>query len=219
MGFLLFIGALILALVSWLIWAIIAVAIAFLVVFIPWFIWDCLMRLTFYNVINCIAKLPSFIGAFFGFIFTLPVAAVGIGISIWAYVQALLIALLTFRGDPDTTFCQEFLTRCIGAFESEGCNHMFIARFYYEHCQWIWGGAGFMHSYYPWQNGCGTGPLFGVGETLPVPAMIAKLFLLALPYMLMFILPIFPVLWSFTRPIVGAMAKLPSICENGDGRD
>lgn len=219
MGFLLFIGAIVLGIISWIVWAIFAVVIAFAVTFIPWIIWDYLMRLTFYNVINCIAKLPSFIGVLLGFLFTLPFAAVGIGISLWAYTQSLLIALLTFRGDPNTEFCAKFVETCIGAFESDGFHHMIIARFYYEHCQWLWGGAGFMHSYYPWQNGCGTGVWFGVGNELPIPVMIIKLLLLALPYMFMFILPILPVLWSFTRPIVGAMAKLPAISGNGDGRD
>ena len=219
MGFLLFIGSIVLGLISWILWAIIAVTVVFAAAVIPWFIWDFLMRCTFYNIINWIAKLPSIFGIFFGFILTLPAAIVSICITLWAYANTLLIALLTFRGDPDTTFCQEFGTRCIEAFESEGCHHMIIARFYYEHCKWIWGGAGFMHSYFPWQSGCGEGPLFGVGETLPVPMIIVKLFLLAFPYLLMFVLPLFPVIWSFSRPVLGAMAKFPAISENGDGRD
>lgn len=101
---------------------------------------------------------------------------------------------------------------------------MIIVRFYHDHCQWLWGGAGFMHSYYPWQNGCGKGWVEGsdfwwpVGE-IPVPMMIVKLLLLALPYMILFVAPLFPVLWSFVRPVLGACAKLPAVSGNGDGRD
>lgn len=218
MAFLYFIGALVLALVSWAIWVIIAVGAALILAFGLWFLWDGIMRLTYYNFVNLVAKVPSFIGNILGFVFTLPAAAVSLGISIWTGAQGILIALLTFRGDPNTEFCKTFGENFIQN-SGDGIAKFHILQFYYEHCQWIWGGAGFMHSYFPWQCGLGDGALFSSGAVLPVPAMIIKLFLLGLPYMALFVIPIAPIIWSLVRPIVGAMSRLPAISGNGDGRD
>ena len=221
MGFLLVLGAGILAVVAWIIWAVIVCIVFFAAVGIPWGIWELFMFLTFNNIINLFAKLPSFIGAIFGFVLTLPFAGIALAVSIWAYVQTFLMGLLTFRGFGD--FPQSFITSCVEPFESEGFHSFIIARFYHDHCQWLWGGASFMHSWYPWQNGCGGG--WSAGDfwwpvcEIPVPFMIVKLFLLALPYMAMFVLPLVPIFWSLSRPFVGAFARLPAVSGNGDGRD
>ena len=223
MGCLLFLGLVILFIVSWVLWSITAILVFIAAAGIPWGLWELFMYLTFNNIINAAAKLPSFIGILLGFVLTLPFAAVALAIALWTYVQTFLMALLTFRGFSEN-FSDTFLTSCVSAFESEGCHHMIIARFYYEHCQWLWGGASFMYSYYPWQNGCGKGWVEGsdfwwpVGE-IPIPVVIIKLFFLGLPYMFLFVAPLLPVLWSFTRPFVGAFAKLPAASGNGDGRD
>lgn len=224
MGFLLFLGMMVLFFISWVIWSILACIVFFAAVGIPWGIWELFMFLTFNNIINAIAKLPGCLGSLLGFVLTLPFAAVAAAVSLWAYLQTALMGILTFRGFSDTHFPEKFLSGCVIPFESEGCHHMIIARYYYEHCQWIWGGAGFMHSYFPWQNGCGKGWLDGsdfwwpVCE-IPIPIAIIKLFLLALPYMAMFVLPLLPLLWSITRPLVGALSALPAVSGNGDGRD
>lgn len=225
MGFLLFIGLGVLFIVSWVFWAITAVIVFAVIALAPWGLWEIFMYLTFYNIINAVAKLPSFLGILLGFVLTLPFSAVALGIALWTYVQTFLMALLTFIGGPmEGGSTASFITDCVSAFESEGCHHMILVRFYHDHCQWLWGGAGFMHSYYPWQNGCGKGWVEGsdfwwpVGE-IPIPVVIIKLFFLALPYMFLFVAPLLPVIWSLIRPFLGATAHLPAVSNNGDGRD
>lgn len=218
MAFLYFIFGLVLALIAWVLWTIVVVSAVFIFCLGPWLLWDGIMRLTYYNFVNLVAKVPSFFGNLLGFVFSLPAAGVSLGISIWTGAQGILIALLTFRGDPNTEFCRTFGENFIQNSGNEIAK-FHILQFYYEHCQWIWGGAGFMHSYYPWQCGLDESPLFSSGAILPVPVMIIKLFLLAIPYMALFIIPIVPIIWSLARPIVGAMSRLPAISGNGDGRD
>ena len=223
MGCLLFLGAAVLFIFSWVFWTVVVCIVFIAAAGIPWGIWELIMYLTVNNIINAAAKLPSFIGVLLGFVLTLPFAAVSLAISIWAYIQTALMALLTFRGFSGN-FADTFLTGIVSHFESEDCRHMIIVRFYYEHCQWLWGGANFMQSYYPWQNGCGKGWVEGSDFwwpicEIPVPIMIIKLFLLALPYMALFVLPLFPIIWSLAKPFVGAGAQLPSVSQNGDGRD
>ena len=217
MGFLLFLGLVVLFIVSWVFWVIAAVLFFAAAAIVPWGIWELFMYLTFNNIINAAAKLPGCLGSLLGFVLTLPFSAVALAISLWTFVQTFLMALLTFLGGPlGVGSSGRFITDYVSAFESEGCHHMIIVRFYHDHCQWLWGGAGFMHSYYPWQNGCGKGWVDGsdfwwpVGE-IPVPMMIVKLFLLALPYMLLFVAPLFPVLWSRVRPFLDASARLAAV--------
>lgn len=225
MGFLLFLGLVVLFIFSWVFWVIAAVLFFAAAAIVPWGIWELFMYLTFNNIINAAAKLPGCLGSLVGFVLTLPFAAVALAISLWTYVQTFLMALLTFLGGPlEGGSSGRFISDYVSAFESEECHHMIIVRFYYEHCQWLWGGAGFMHSYYPWQNGCGKGWVEGsdfwwpVGE-IPIPVVIIKLLFLALPYMILFVAPLFPIIWSLTRPFLGATAHLPAVSNNGDGRD
>lgn len=224
MDFLMILGAGVLGFFSWIVWAIVVGIVFFAAVGIPWAIWEGFMFLTFNNIINAFAKLPSFIGAFFGFVLTVPFAIVSVGVCVWAYAQTILMGILTFRGDPSSEFCQTFIEKMVLPWESKGCHSFVIVRYYYEHCQWLWGGAGFEHSWFPWQNGCGQGWgnldfWWPVGETLPVEFKIIKLILLALPYLALFVLPIIPLVWSLFRPIVGALSALPAVSGNGDGRD
>ena len=221
MALLLFIGMVVFGLVAWLLWGIIVCIVFFAAVGIPWGIWELFMYLTFNNIINAVAKLPSFIGGLLGFILTLPFAGIAATVSIWAYLQTILMGLLTFRGFSDH-FAENFISGWLVPFE-DGVPFV-IARYYYDHCQWIWGGACFQYSYFPWQNGCGQGWLEGSDFwwpicPTPVPFQIMKLLILALPYMAMFILPLLPILWSITRPFVGAFSRLPAVSGNGDGRD
>lgn len=222
MDLLILIGAFVIGIFSWIVWALIAAAIALGAVLIPWAIWEFFMFLTFNNVINLFAKAPGFIGWILGFFLTLPSAAIATAVSIWAYIQAFLMGLLTFRGFANG-FSNKFIEDCVMPLENGWTGSLFIVRYYYEHCQWIWGGAGFQYSYYPWQNGCGPGWSHGSFwcppcET-PVAFWIIKLFLLAIPYLALFVVPLFPVVWSFTRPIVGACSALPAVSGNGDGKD
>ena len=224
MGIVTVIAAGVLSVISWIIWAIVVGFVFFAAVGLPWAIWEFFMFLTFNNIINCFAKLPSIIGGFFGFILTLPFSGIAAAVSIWAYLQTILMGILTFRGNPNDPFCVNFIKNCVEPLEFGGEHSFVIVRYYYEHCQWIWGGAGFQHSWFPWQNGCGAGWTHGSfwwpsGEMLPVEFQIIKLFLLCFPYMMLFILPLLPVIWSITRPIVGACASLPAVSGNGDGRD
>lgn len=215
MEFVILIGAGVLCFFSWILWGILIAGACFLAVVIPWAIWELFMFLTFNNIINLFAKLPSIIGAFFGFVLTLPFAIIATTVSIWAYAQALLMGLLTFHGNANLEFCKTFVEKMIVPWESQNFHSFFIVRFYYEHCQWIWGGAAFNVSYFPWQNGVWA----NVGEMLPIPIMILKLLIMAIPYFMMFVLPILPVIWSVLRPFVGGAARLPAVSGNGDGRD
>lgn len=199
--------------VAWIIWSILLCAAFLLAILLPWGIWECFMYLTFNNLINLVAKIPTFIGVIIGFLFALPFAIPGIVISIWCYIQVIFMALLIFNGDPTSDFATNYLS-CVSVWEFDTPGCLFIARFFYNHCQWLWGGAGMFRGYYFWQNGV----WMDIGEELPVPLIIVKLFLLAIPYMLMFLLPLFPVLWSITRPFVGAFSHLPAVSGNGDGR-
>ena len=80
-----------------------------------------------------------------------------------------------------------------------------------------------MYSYYPWQNNCGEGwskgDFFWPICDMEFPFICIKLVFLALPYVAMFVLPLLPIVWSISRPFVGAMSRLPSISRNGEGRD
>ena len=223
MALLVVLGAVMLGIVSWLIWSIVVCIVFLAAVGIPWGIWELFMYLTFNNIINAFAKLPSFIGGLLGFVLTLPFAAVAVVVSIWAYIQTFLMGILTFRGFYGD-FAQSFIKTCVEPFEEGWPKSFIIARYYYEHCQWLWGGASCMYSYFPWQNGCGKGWVDGSDFwwpvcQIPVPFMCIKLLLLGLPYMAMFVLPLIPIIWSITRPFVGAFSALPAVSGNGDGRD
>lgn len=222
MDFVIVLGAFVVGIFSWILWAIIAIVVAVGAVLIPWLLWELFMYLTFNNIINFFAKAPGVIGYFLGFVLTLPAAAIATTISIWAYVQTFLMGLLTFRGFYDG-FAYTFIEECVAPFESGWPKSFVIVRYYYEHCQWIWGGAGFQYSYFPWQNGCGPGWAQGSFWCPPCETgiifWIVKLLLLALPYMALFILPLFPVIWSALRPFVGACSALPAVSGNGDGKD
>lgn len=215
MDLMIVIGSAVVGIVAWLIWAILICIVFLAAVGIPWAIWEFFMYLTFNNIINLFAKLPSFIGFIFGFALSLPFAIVSTTICIWAYLQTVLMGILTFKGFTDPDFTATFVQNMIEPWE-EGWPKLFIiARYYYDHCQWLWGGASFMQSYFPWQNNCGGGWMAGdfwwpVCE-IPVPFMIIKLFLLALPYVLLFALPLLPILWSALRPFVGGFAALPAV--------
>jgi len=199
--------------VAWIVWSILLCAAFLLAILLPWGIWEGFMYLTFNNLINLVAKIPTFIGVIIGFLFALPFAIPGIVISIWCYIQVIFMALLIFNGDPTSDFATNYLSS-VSAWEFDTPGSLFIARFFHDHCQWLWGGAGMFRGYFFWQNGV----WMDIGEELPVPMIIVKLFLLAIPYMLMFLLPLFPVLWSITRPFVGALSLLPAVSGNGDGR-
>ena len=209
---------------TWIFWGIIVSVVFFAAVGIPWGIWELFMFLTFNNIINLFAKLPSFIGAFFGFVLTLPFAIVSTIVVLWAYIQSIMMGLLTLRGVGNSIYCKNFINEIVVPIESSFRFPFVIVRYYYDHMQWLWGGAGFTNSWFFWQNGCGKGWLEGdfwwpCGAELPVPFQIIKLFLLGLPYIAMFILPLIPLLWCIFRPIVGACCALPAISGNGDGRD
>lgn len=217
MDLIIIIGAGVLGFFAWVLWAIIAAIVLFAAVGIPFFIWEGFMFLTFNNIINLFAKLPSFIGWLFGFILTLPFAIIATTVTLWAYIQACLMGLLTFRGFYGG-FAEHFIQDYVTPWESGWPKSFVIARYYYEHCQWLWGGAGFQYSFFPWQNNCGGGWMNGdfwwpVCE-IPVPFMIIKLILLAIPYMALFVLPLLPLLWSIVRPFVGAAAALPAVSGN-----
>lgn len=222
MEILICIGAGTLGVISWIIWAIIVCAVFFAAVGLPWGIWELFMYLTFNNIINLFAKLPSFIGFIFGFVLTLPFAAISTAVCIWAYIQTILMGILTFRGFSED-FAQTFIETCVVPWEQGWPKSFVIVRYYYEHCQWIWGGACCQYSWFPWQNQCGQGWLNGDFWwpicDIPVPFKIIKLVLLGIPYMAMFILPLIPCLWSAFRPFLGGFSCLPAVSGNGDGRD
>lgn len=204
----------ILSFVSWIAWAILLVAIFALAILIPWGIWEFFMYLTFNNLINLVSKIPSFLGLVIGFMFALPFAIPGIVISTWCCIQTIFMALLVFNGDPTSDFAVNYL-KCVEIFEFGDPGIMFIARFFYNHMQWFWGGASMFRGYFFWQNGV----WMDIGAELDVPFIILKLFLLAIPFMAMFIIPLLPVLWSITRPFCGALSILPAISGNGEGRN
>ena len=214
MALILGIFLIVLFVISWIAWSILLCAVFFLAIALPWALWEGFMYLTFNNLINLIAKIPTFIGAIIGFMFSLPFAIPGIVVSIWCYIQVIFMGILIFNGDPTSTFAKNYLTYVADwEFSTPGC--MFIARFFYNHCQWLWGGAGIFRGYYFWQNGVWQ----DISCELPIPLVIVKVFLLAIPYMLMFLLPLLPVLWSISRPFIGAFSFLPAISGNGDGRN
>lgn len=206
--------AFILSFVSWLIWGIILACVFFLAVAIPWGIWEGFMYLTFNNVINAISKIPTFIGIIIGFVFALPFAIPGIVISIWFYIQTIFMGILVWCGDPTNEFAVNFL-KLIEKFEFGNPGCMFVARYFYEHMQWLWGGASIFRGYYFWQNGV----WMDLGNELDVPFVILKIVVLAIPLSIMGIVPFIPVIWSIFRPIAGALSILPAISGNGDGRD
>ena len=149
-------GAFVLAIVSWIIWAILTCLVFCMMALLPWGIWEIFMYLTFNNIINAAAKIPGFFGYLLGFVLTLPATAVAMTVSIWTYIQTFLMGLLTFRGFANG-FANIFIEECVAPLESGWPRCFVLVRFYYERCQWLWGGAGFQYSYYPWQNGCGPG--------------------------------------------------------------
>ena len=174
-------GAFVLAIVSWIIWAILTCLVFCMMALLPWGIWEIFMYLTFNNIINAAAKVPGFFGYLLGFVLTLPATAVATTVSIWTYIQTFLMGLLTFRGLAHG-FSNTFIEECVAPLESGWPGSLVLVRFYYERFQWLWGGAGFQYSYYPWQNGCGPGWKDGSFwcqpcET-PVVFWIIKLFLL-----------------------------------------
>lgn len=204
----------VLSIISWIAWSIILGIVFFLAVAIPWCVWEGFMWLTFNNIINAIAKIPTFIGWLIGFIVALPFAIPGIVISIWCYIQTIIMGILVLNGDPTSTYAQNYLKIVEDwEFSTPGC--MFVARYFYNNMQWLWGGASIFRGYFFWQNGV----WMDIGNELSVPFTILKTFLLAIPILLMFVLPLLPVLWSITRPFVGAASCLPAVSENGDGRD
>ena len=208
----LFLG--VLSFISWIFWSILLCAVFFLAIFLPWAIWEGFMYLTFNNLINLVAKIPTFIGVIIGFMFALPFAIPGIVLCLWCYIQVILMAILVFIGDPTNEYAANYLKWIeIWEFSSPGC--MFIARFFYENCQWLWGSASIFKGYYFWQNGV----WMDVGQELPVPFSIIKIFLLSPAYALMTLLPQLPVLWSIVRPFAGAFSRLPAVSGNGTGRD
>lgn len=214
MEFILGIFIIVLSIVSWIVWSFVMLLIFALAIGLPWFAWEGLMALTFNNLINLVAKIPTFIGWIIGFVFALPFAIPGIAISIWCYIQVALMGILVLNGDPTSTFAKNFL-KYIEEWEFSNPGCMFIARFFYEHMQWLWGGASIFRGYFFWQNGT----WIEIGSELPIPIVIVKTFLLAIPLMAMFIVPLIPVVWSICRPIIGACSGLPAISGNGDGRD
>lgn len=204
----------ILSLVSWIAWSIILLAVFFLAMFIPWGLWEGVMYFTFNNVMNFVSKIPTFIGWFIGYVFALPFCIPGIVIAFWSYVQVLFMSILVLNGDPNSTFAQNYLTYVSEwEFSSPGC--MVVARFFYNHMQWLWGCGSVCKSFYPWQNGVWA----DVSIDLPIPVTCIKIFLLGIPYTLMFIIPLLPLVWSIFRPIIAANSHLPSVLDNGDGRD
>ena len=202
--------------ISWIFWAVITSVIFFAEVAIPWVIWEGFMYYTFNNIINAIAKIPTFIGWIIGFLFALPFAIPGIVLSIWCYVQTVLMGVLVFLGDcPETSPTIANFPKIIDALAGPDSScPMFILKYFYEHMKWVWGGAGLFKGYFFWQNN-----VWADCSEIPVPIMIVKLFLLCLPYMCLFVLPLIPVLWSIFRPIIGACSMLPAVSDNGDGRD
>lgn len=201
-------------LVSWIFWGVTVSVVFFLAMAIPFFIWEGFMYLTFNNLINAVAKIPTWIGFIIGYLFALPFAIPGLVFMTWCYIQTLFMGILTLAG-ADSAFATNYINN-LQVWEFDNPGIMFIARFYYNHCQWLWGGAGFFRGYYFWQNGVWAD---ACTTDMPVPIMICKLFILCIPYMMMFILPIIPLLWSLFRPLVGAASCLPAVSENGDGRD
>lgn len=203
----------VLFLISWIVWSIVAITVFFAAVGIPWGIWVLFLYLTFNNLINLIAKIRH-VGPLLGFILTLPFAGVSVVVTVWAYVQVAMMGILTFRGYAGYGICNTFIEDLVEPWEKDLPYSFVIARYYYEHMQWLWGGAGFMGSYFPWENGVMV-PVHGMG----VIGWCVKLFFLALPYMALFVLPLLPVLWSFSMPILGALSHLPAVSGNGNGRD
>lgn len=209
-----FIFILISSIISWLAWGIVLGTVFFIGVGLPWAIWEFFMYLTFNNVINLISKIPTFIGFILGFLIALPFAIPGIVVSIWSYIQIIFMGILVINGDPTSTFATNYMTY-IEQWEMSGPGSMVIARFFYEHMQWLWGGASMFRGYFFWQNGVWA----DIGNELPVPAIIIKMLVLSIPIMAMFLLPLIPVVWSLFRPLAGAMSVLPALSDNGDGRD
>ena len=215
MAFVFGILCIVLWLFSWIFWGVLVSAVFFLFMAIPFFIWEGFMYLTFNNLINAVAKIPGCIGFLIGFMFAIPFAVPGAALMLWCYIQTVFMAVLTFVAYPGSDFAANYL-EYVRMFEFDDPGIMFLARFYYNHCQWLWGGGGFFRGYYFWQNGVWAD---ACTDDLPVPIMICKLFLLCIPYMLMFVLPLVPLCWSILRPIVGGMSRLPAVSDNGDGKD
>jgi len=216
MPLIVFIGAAITFIFSWILWAVIALPVFFCSVYIPWLIWEGFMYLTFNNLINLLAKgegVFGFLGKVLAFIIMLPFAGVSTVLSLWAYFQTVLMGILTFHGAANSVFCKNFIQNYVVPWETDFHYGMIIVRWYYDYMQCIWGGSSFMVAYYPWQNGV---MMAAPTEVLPVPMMIIKLVLLSIPFTIMFVVPLVPIIRSFNRAIVAAMGKLPSISGNGD---
>lgn len=214
MTFLLGIFLIVLYFIAWMFWAILICTTFFLAIAIPWGIWEVFMYLTFNNVINWVSKIPTFIGWIIGFIFALPFAIPGLLISIWCYAQTLMMAILVLNGDPTSNYAKNYLD-IVNVWEFENPGNMIIARFFYNHMQWLWGGASMFRGSYFWQNGV----WINIGDELSPPFALLKLVVLCIPYTLIFLFPLMPLCWSIFRPILGACRKLPAISDNGTGRD
>ena len=214
MELLLFLGCVIVFLVSWIIWAIIAIAVSVLLSGVLYFAFEIIMALTFNNLINAVAKAPGCLGRFLGFIFALPFGAFALGLSIWSTIQGEFIALRIFYGGK--TPGEEFLQSYVIPMEGEWPGCMFLVRFFVNQYQCIWGGSSFMFAYFPFQNGVML-PL--ENDPLPVPMMIIKLFFLGVPYVILFLIPLIFVVRAITWSFIGAVGRLPAISGNGTGQD
>ena len=180
---------------------------------LPWLIFDLFMNLTFNNIVNVFAKIPL-IGWLLGMILYVPFVGLYLGISIWSLLNSLLVSILIFRGNPNSEFCIAEFMKTVEVFEGNGVHSMIIARWFYEHCQWIWGSGCFLNSSMPWMNG-----VWAPATEISVPLAIVKLFFLMIPYSAIFIIPFWPIILSFGRWILAILAKLPAISGNGKGRD
>jgi hypothetical protein len=204
----------ILFLFSWIVWGITLAVVFIVAMLIPWYIWEGFMYLTFNNVINFVSKIPTFLGWLIGFCFAAPFAIPTTMIAIWTYLQILVMGGLVITGDPNSHWVKELMD-LVTAMEGSSGGSMFLVRFFKEHMQWLWGAGSILKSTFPWQNGVWA----AVGEELSPPMMIIKLFILAIFYVIIFAVPILPIIWGLCRPIAGACSILPALMNNGDGRD
>lgn len=200
--------------VSWVMWGIIACVVFSLAILIPWGLLELFMYYTFNNIMNAVSKIPTVFGWIIGFLFALPFSIPGIVLSTWCYFQIAFMGELVIKGDPTSSYVHKFPNN-LAFFEGGYDGSMIIARFFYDHCQWLWGSSSIFKGLYPWQNGVWC----AAGDPLSPPISVIKIFVLCIPYSLMFILPLIPVIWSLFRPIVAACSKLPAVTDNGNGRD
>lgn len=209
-------GIVVAFILSWILYGIISITIFALFIFVPYFIFETIMYYTINNVINFCAKIPTILGWAIGFIISFVLSIPTMIVAIWIMANGYLIALLNVIKPADHA---NFIESYVAPWEANLCiagldfnlGQMFLARLYYHSCEWLWKSNSIFISPFPFiYNGVEIDSSF---------VWVCKLFLVALPTAIMFILPLVIIVWAcIGKPIAGSMSMLVSSSENGRGR-